>query len=196
MALVLPMGSGDSTARMNVTPPEAPAPASGATRGPWVWIATFFGAGLAPVAPGTVGSVASFVIWAPVVLLGVPWWARLGLVAVIFLLGIPACARASSAFSTDDPKQAVIDEVAGQGLTLLFAAAHPVNLVAGFALFRLFDVVKPWPIRWVDRNVHGGLGVMLDDLVAGAFALALLLLLERYGWPALGLFPFAPTEAT
>lgn len=168
------------------TPPTS---AGSATRGPWFWLGTFFGAGLAPKAPGTVGSAASLVLWAPVVLLGVPWWARLGLVALVFVVGIPACARTAAVVGREDPKEAVIDEVAGQGLTLLLCGAHPAFLFAGFALFRFFDVVKPWPVRWFDRNVHGGLGVMLDDVVAGVLALGALTVLERYGWPALGLGP-------
>lgn len=148
----------------------------------WVGLATFGGSGLFPVAPGTAGSVASFVIWAPVVLMETPWWLRALLVILVFLVGIPACEYASSYFKTDDPKQAVIDEVAGQGLTLLLAPAVPLQLLIGFLFFRLFDVLKPWPIRWIDRHIHGGLGVMLDDMLAGVFALLCMLVLDQWFW--------------
>lgn len=154
----------------------------------WVGLATFGGSGLFPVAPGTAGSLASFVIWAPVVLLETLWWQRAILVGLVFLAGIPACAHASTYFKTDDPKQAVIDEVAGQGLTLLFAPAVPWQLVIGFLFFRLFDVLKPWPIRWIDRHIHGGLGVMLDDMLAGVFALLCMMALDRWLWSNIGMF--------
>lgn len=163
-----------------------PPPELGKSTRMWVWLATFGGAGLFPVAPGTAGSAASFVIWAPVVLLDTSWWFRLSLVLLVFFVGIPACDHASRAFQTNDPKQAVIDEVAGQGLTLLLAPALPSQLMVGFLFFRLFDVLKPWPIRWIDRQVHGGLGVMLDDMLAGLFALICMVILERWGWGALG----------
>lgn len=153
----------------------------------WVGLATFGGSGLFPVAPGTAGSVASFVIWAPVVLWETTWWQRAVLVLFIFLVGIPACEHAARFFKTDDPKQAVIDEVAGQGLTLLLAPAIPLQLLVGFVFFRLFDVLKPWPIRWIDRHIHGGLGVMLDDILAGIFALVCLVLLDHWFWGNVGM---------
>lgn len=166
---------------------DPPSPGDASRNHPWVWLATFGGAGLFPIAPGTAGSAASFVIWAPMVLWETSWWQRAALVLVIFLLGIPACERAARAFRTDDPKQAVIDEVAGQGLTLLFAPAVPLQLLVGFLLFRLFDVLKPWPIRWIDRHIHGGFGVMLDDMLAGLFALLCMLVLDQWFWGWIGI---------
>lgn len=164
-------------------PSEDPAPR---TRGLAFWYATFFGSGLSPKAPGTVGSAASFVLWAPVVLLELPWWARLLLVAFVFLTGIPASTRTQQIMQKEDPGAIVIDEVAGQGLALLLAGPSVASLVAGFALFRLFDIAKPWPVSAADR-VGGGFGVMADDLVAGGYALVGLVVLERWLWPVLGL---------
>ena len=82
----------------------------------------------------------------------------------------------------DDPGAVVIDEVAGQWLTLLPAATTVWwHWLAGFALFRFFDIVKPWPVGWADRRVKGGLGVMVDDIIAGAYAGVLLYALIRLG---------------
>ncbi len=150
-------------------------------RGPAFWWATFFGSGLFPRAPGTVGTVASMVLWAPVVLNDLPWWARLLLVGVVFVTGTWAADRAAVLLGKDDPKEVVIDEVAGQGVALLFAPALPWTLVVGFVLFRIFDIAKPWPVSWADRKVHGGLGIMLDDILAGGYALLIMTLLLRYG---------------
>lgn len=169
-----------------MTEPAAPSPSSETPpRGLWFWIATFFGSGLFPVAPGTAGTVASLVLWAPAVLLDWPWYVRLALVVASFAIGVPACSSISKTLQKDDPKEAVIDEVAGQGLTLLVAGPLILNVVVGFALFRLFDIWKPWPVRWADQKVHGGLGVMLDDIIAGGYAIGFLIVLELYVWPLL-----------
>lgn len=165
--------------------PEAEAPPPSG-RGLAFWYATFFGSGLSPKMPGTVGSAASFVIWAPVVLLEMPWWGRLLIAAVIFFTGIPASTRAQHIMQKEDPGSIVIDEVAGQGITLLVCGPSVLNLVVGFVLFRIFDIWKPWPVRAADR-LHSGFGVMADDIVAGGYALIGLVLLERFAWPALGL---------
>jgi phosphatidylglycerophosphatase A len=79
----------------------------------------------------------------------------------------------------EDPGWIVIDEVVGQGLTLLLTPPDLLNYAAGFALFRLFDIKKPWPVSWADQQIKGGLGIMLDDVLAGIYALALLTLLQR-----------------
>ena len=152
----------------------------------WMLIATWFGAGLAPQAPGTAGSAASLVLWAPVVLLDVPWWARLALALAVFLIGIPAASKAVAAKGAQDPQCVVVDEVAGMGMTLVLAAPHWVSLVVGFAAFRLCDVWKPWPISVADQRLKGGFGAMADDLLAGMLALVLvqivlLVILPRFG---------------
>lgn len=157
------------------------------SRGPAFWLATFFGAGLLPKAPGTWGSLASLAIWAPLVLFSVPEWLRVLLAVVVFLIGIPASTRAAAVLGKDDPKEVVIDEVAGQGLALALAAPSVASIVLGFALFRLFDVKKPWLVGWADRELHGGLGIMADDMIAGALALVVLTAFERWAVPALGI---------
>ena len=138
-------------------------------------LATAGGAGFAPIAPGTFGSVVGvglFVLLVP--------WGGLGLalaIALVFAVGCWASDQAERHFGTKDDGRIVIDEVAGQLLTLaplhagtLAAGAGPSApwLLAGFALFRLFDIWKPGPVRWAERRFSGGVGVMADDMVAGA----------------------------
>ncbi len=119
------------------------------------------------------------------VLLGTPSWARLLAVVVVFVVGVVASNHVVRVRG-EDPQLIVIDEVAGMGITILLAAPTWPSLVVGFACFRLFDIWKPWPVRWADRKVKGGLGVMLDDVLAGVYALAVLTLIERVAFPALG----------
>ena len=92
-----------------------------------------------------------------------------------------ACEKALPRFSDKDPKQIVIDEVAGQGLALLFCGPTALNIALGFALFRLFDIWKPWPIRVIDDKLSGSAGIMLDDLVAGIFAAICLMIVGNIG---------------
>ena len=136
-------------------------------------IATWFGVGLVPGAPGTAGSLAALPFaWAIATYLG-----PLGLavaVAAAFVAGVWASGRYARKRGVADPGAVVIDEVAGQWLALVLVPPSLVNYAIGFALFRLFDVIKPWPISALDRGVKGGLGVMLDDLLAGALAAILL----------------------
>lgn len=133
------------------------------------WIACGFGSGLAPKAQGTFGSLAAILPWLLLRRLPLPWY--LLVLALAFVLGVWACERAGRALGVDDHRSLVWDEFVGQWLALLPALLAPWwAAVAGFALFRLFDVWKPWPIRWFDRHLKGGLGVMVDDVIAGAFA--------------------------
>lgn len=117
------------------------------------------------------GSLASLVIWAPCVFWEVSPWVRLILVLVVFLLGWWATFRALPSFKSLDPKEVVIDEVAGQGLALVLCPPSWLGLLLGFVLFRLLDILKPWPISYVDRKIKNALGVMLDDMVAGGLVL-------------------------
>lgn len=136
--------------------------------GPAWWIATFFGVGRSPVAPGTVGSAAAVVVLA---LLSVPLgrWAAPALAVVATGVGIAAADRVARALRAKDPGCIVIDEVAGQAMALAFLPITPATLIAGFALFRVFDIIKPPPCRRLER-LPGGLGVMADDLAAGVYA--------------------------
>ncbi|MDE1899192.1 MAG: phosphatidylglycerophosphatase A [Xanthomonadaceae bacterium] len=145
------------------------------------WIALGFGSGLVPRAPGTAGSLAALLPW--LALRQLPWPQYLAVLLLAFALGVWACERAGRRIGLHDPGAFVIDEFVGQWVALIPALLAPWWAVAaGFVLFRLFDIAKPWPVRWADRRVGGGLGVMLDDLLAGALAaLALALLLMIRG---------------
>ena len=139
------------------------------------WIASGCGSGLVPRAPGTVGSLAALLPWLGLRLLPLP--AYLLVLAVAFALGVWACGRAARRVGLHDPGAFVWDEFVGQWLALLPVLAGPWwGVVLGFALFRLFDVWKPWPVGWADRRLHGGLGVMADDVLAGLIAAGVLAL--------------------
>jgi phosphatidylglycerophosphatase A len=141
-------------------------------RNPIHLLAYGLGSGTAPKAPGTFGTLAAI----PLALLMQPLepLVYLGLVLGLFLLGIPICGRTARDLGSHDPGGIVFDEWVGLLLTLWLAPTGWQWLLAGFLLFRLFDIWKPWPIRWLDRRVGGGLGIMLDDLVAGLFAFVFL----------------------
>ncbi len=132
------------------------------------WIAFGFGSGLSPWAPGTAGTLAAVPLYLLLQPLAVGWY--LAVVAALTLIGVWACDRTARDLQTDDPGAIVWDEVAGYLVTMTAAPSGWVWVLAGFALFRLFDIWKPWPIRVLDARVPGGLGIMLDDLVAGLFA--------------------------
>ena len=126
-------------------------------------------AGLSPVAPGTCGSLAAALL-APYLLMPLPLWARLLLLAGIAASGVWAADRAARLLGAKDPKSVVVDELLGQWITYLpFAALDFWGYAAGFALFRLFDVLKPPPVRNLER-LPGGLGIMADDAAAGVLA--------------------------
>lgn len=137
------------------------------------WVATALGAGLFPLAPGTAGSLVALLPWW-FLLRELPWpWYAVVVVAG-FLLGVWACGVAGRRLGVRDHGALVWDEVVGIWVALAAAPRQWWWMVAGFALFRLFDIWKPWPVRAIDRDVHGGIGVMLDDAVAGACVLAVL----------------------
>lgn len=128
-----------------------------------------FGAGYAPVASGTVGSaVALALYWC------IPWmhdgWVLLGASIAVTLAGIPVAARMERWYGRD-PAEVVIDEVAGMWISLLFVPCTWYAALAAFLFFRAFDIVKPPPARYFDR-MHGGFGIMMDDVIAGLYALA------------------------
>jgi phosphatidylglycerophosphatase A len=137
--------------------------------GNWVHLLAFgFGAGCSPKAPGTMGTLLAVGLYLPLSRLSLPVYA-LVLLGVV-LLGIWLCGRAARDLGVHDHPGIVWDEIAGFLLTMFAAPTGWWWIVLGFALFRLFDIWKPWPIRWLDRRVAGGWGIMLDDLVAGLFA--------------------------
>jgi phosphatidylglycerophosphatase A len=133
------------------------------------WIACGFGSGLVPKAQGTFGSLAAILPWLWLQHLPLAPYALV--VALVFVVGTWACEKAGRQLGVDDHRALVIDEFVGQWIALVPALFGPWWLVpVGFVLFRVFDVAKPWPISWLDRRLKGGLGVMVDDVVAGVFA--------------------------
>lgn len=152
----------------------------------WAWlVATFFGAGRLKPGPGTWGSFAATVIWyfalraAHLNSWTVAAISVAGAVAVT-IIGIPAASIVERECGREDPGFVVIDEVAGQWLVLAAAPLHVAHALVGFLLFRIFDIVKPPPARQLER-LHGGTGIMLDDLAAGIYGL-LVMLLIRHWW--------------
>lgn len=137
----------------------------------WWYIATWFGSGLSPVMSGTVGSLAAL----PFAWVIQTTFGNAGLfVASIFIFA--AGIWASNKYlqhhpDNQDPGQIVVDEVAGQWLVLSAMALTWQSYLIGFILFRIFDILKPWPASWADRKVKGGLGVMLDDMLAGIYGI-------------------------
>lgn len=134
-----------------------------------------FGSGLAPKAPGTVGTLAAVPLY--LLIQDWPWVVYVGFLLVAFAFGVWICGRASQALGVHDHGGIVWDEFVGYWLTMLAAPKGWVWLVLGFVLFRIFDIWKPQPIRWVDARVSGGLGIMLDDVAAGVYALLVMQLL-------------------
>ena len=136
----------------------------------WI-VATWFGAGCAPKAPGTVGSLFSL----PLALVGAYYGtpAAIKLIVVLFLIGWGATHIVLRSQKELDPGFVVIDETVGQTITFVLigsAAASGLMLVLGFILFRFFDIIKLWPASYFDRFVHNAFGVMMDDVIAGMYA--------------------------
>ncbi|MCE2595902.1 phosphatidylglycerophosphatase A [Motilimonas cestriensis] len=141
-------------------------------------LAVGLGSGLAPTAPGTFGTLAAIPFYLLLAQLSVPFY--LGVLVVATLLGFWCCHQTSRDMGVHDHKAIVWDEFVGFWITMFAAPAGWVWLVIGFVLFRFFDVLKPWPISWLDKHIHGGLGIMLDDVLAGIAALACMQLLAVY----------------
>lgn len=131
------------------------------------WLAVWFGAGLSPKAPGTVGSLAALPCAFGLVLLGGPFLLAAAALALL-PLGVWAAERETADGETD-PGRVVIDEVCGQWIALIPAAAFggPAEWLVAFLAFRALDILKPGPIGWADRTLHGGWGIMMDDVFAG-----------------------------
>lgn len=139
-------------------------------------MAEFFYCGRFPIAPGTAGSLASLLIWIPSVYFAWPFFIKLALLFLLFFVGVWASGYGITHYKKSDPKQVVIDEVVGQGIPFLFIGCSFVEIFLAFVFFRFFDILKPWPIKAVEHRFQDKWGIMLDDVVAGSFALALLFL--------------------
>lgn len=148
---------------------------------PWLpstLLATWFGAGLLPGAPGTWGALAALPFGVGLYWLAGPL-ALLGGAVAVFAIGLWAAQSYERVAEIKDPGAIVIDEVAGQWLTLIPAslepwAFNPWAVLLAFLLFRFFDIMKPWPVRWADRHLKGSFGVMADDVIAAAYAAPIL----------------------
>ena len=145
---------------------------------PLHFLAIGLGSGLAPKAPGTFGTIAAIPLYLLLSQLTAPVY--LGVVLVAILVGFWCCHQTSKDMGVHDHKAIVWDEFVGFWITMFAAPAGWIWLLVGFALFRFFDVLKPWPISWLDHNVHGGIGIMMDDVLAGLAALAAMQLLANF----------------
>ena len=137
-----------------------------------LFLATGGWIGYSPVAPGTIGSLAAL----PLCLLIASMSIRSGLIVLMALVTVSTwlANEAEKTIGQFDPKQVVIDEISGITIALFALPFEPFFVIWGFALFRLFDILKPFPIGWIDKRVSGGLGIMLDDVIAGLLANLLL----------------------
>jgi phosphatidylglycerophosphatase A len=146
---------------------------------PAAWISTWFGSGLLPKMPGTWGTIAAL----PFGWLLQSQFGSTGMLiatAIIFCLGWWSTVGYVAADGRSDPGMVVVDEVAGIWLTLAFVSLTAEGYIAAFVLFRFFDAVKPWPIRWIERSVPGALGVMVDDIAAAVAAILVYILIVTY----------------
>lgn len=140
---------------------------------PLHFLAFGFGSGLAPKAPGTFGTLAVVPIY--YLLAQTSLEVYLAVTIFICVIGIYLCGESARKLKTHDHPGIVWDEFAGYLITMTAISLTWQNVLIGFILFRIFDIVKPWPIKWADRKVSGGLGIMLDDIIAGLFAWGCLL---------------------
>jgi phosphatidylglycerophosphatase A len=149
----------------------------------WAWaVGTFFGTGLMKPGPGTYGSVAAMLLW----VVAAHVWGGVGLAVgtaiaavVAVAIGIPAATIVAREAGREDPQFVVVDEVAGQWIALIGARPDWAHALVALALFRLFDIWKPWPVRALER-LPGGWGIMLDDVAAGLLALGVGLAVGRW----------------
>jgi phosphatidylglycerophosphatase A len=161
---------------MNAKPPLRWSADPALLRNPIHLLAFGFGAGLAPRAPGTFGTLVAVPIVLGVMQFG--FVAHLAFAIVATAAGIWLCGESARRLGVHDHPGIVWDEITGYTVTMLAAPSDWPWLVGGFVLFRFFDIVKPWPIREADHSLSGGLGIMLDDIIAGIFAAAILLAVQ------------------
>ena len=140
-------------------------------------IATGFYSGYLPKAPGTWGSLVGLLLFFLLHTLSLPVY--LAIVAGLFMVGSFAAGEAEKIMDHQDPGLVVIDEIVGMLITMTAVPATPLVMALGFILFRVFDIAKPFPILLVDQRLHGGVGIMLDDVIAGIYSLVILQVLVR-----------------
>jgi phosphatidylglycerophosphatase A len=148
-------------------------------RSPVLLLAFGFGSGLSAKAPGTIGTIAAIPLWW--LMAQLPLNAYLAIVVISALAGIIICGQAAKTLGVHDHGGIVFDEFVGFWIAMIALPVTWTSLLLGFALFRLFDIFKPWPISWLDKHVSGGLGIMVDDIVAGLAAAAVIAALGTLG---------------
>jgi phosphatidylglycerophosphatase A len=137
-----------------------------------------FGSGLAPFAPGTFGTLAAIPLYLILVQLSWPMYAWL--VFIAFVVGVKLCDVTGGRLGIHDYGGIVWDEFVGYWITMFFIPFSWQNVLLGFIAFRFFDIIKPWPIGWLDKKVSGGFGVMIDDVLAGVYGLLIMLIVSHY----------------
>ena len=137
-----------------------------------------FGSGLSPFAPGTFGTLAAIPLYLVLVQLSWPMYAFL--VFVAFVVGVKLCDITGSRLGVHDYGGIVWDEFVGYWITMFLIPFSWQNVVVGFFVFRFFDIIKPFPIGWLDKKVSGGFGVMIDDVLAGIYSMLVMLLVSKY----------------
>jgi len=157
-------------------------------RNPWVFLATGFGSGFLPKAPGTWGTIVALPVWwffiAPL-----EFWIQILVILVAAVAATWVVEQVLRRYPVGDAGEIVIDEIVGMWCALALLPANILVLAVAFALFRLFDIAKPGPVGWADRTLHNGLGVMMDDLIAGILSCGVLhfslwILSTMQIWPA------------
>ncbi|MEN8179333.1 MAG: phosphatidylglycerophosphatase A [Pseudomonadota bacterium] len=148
-------------------------------RNPVHLLAFGFGSGVMPFAPGTFGTLVAVPLYLLLELQ--PLFSYLITLLVAFVAGVWLCERTSRDLGVHDHGGIVWDEIVGYLITMTFAPPGWLWVIIGFVLFRFFDILKPWPIRTIDRQVQGGFGIMLDDVLAGIYALLVMFLLSYLG---------------
>jgi phosphatidylglycerophosphatase A len=142
-------------------------------RDPVHFLAFGFGAGLSPVAPGTAGTLMAVPVYFLLILF--PFYVYLAVLCVSLVLGVWLCGASSRKIGVHDHSGIVWDEIVGYLLVMAPFSPSFTAIVIGFIAFRVFDILKPWPISWLDRRIEGGFGIMLDDVIAALFAVVLMI---------------------
>ncbi|MDX2478551.1 MAG: phosphatidylglycerophosphatase A [Gammaproteobacteria bacterium] len=150
----------------------------GILKDPVHWLAFGFGSGCSPWAPGTFGTLAAIPVY--LLLQGTSLWMYLLITTLMFFIGIWLCGKTTKKLGVHDHSGIVWDEIVGYLVTMIAAPQGWLWIVTGFVLFRVFDILKPWPISIADKKISGGFGIMIDDIIAGIFAFTTLQLILHF----------------
>ena len=153
-------------------------PCKGIFRDPVHWLAFGFGSGCSPLAPGTAGTIAAIPVF--LLLKDTSLWIYLVVTLAMFVVGVWLCDKVTKKLGVHDHSGIVWDEIVGYLITMIAAPEGWLWILTGFVLFRLFDILKPWPISLADRRINNGFGIMFDDVLAGGLALISIQLIDYY----------------